>query len=165
MVTYYNRIDKYWDDWEVGDKVITQGLTITESHIVNWASLSGDWFPLHMDEEFANNSPIGTRIAHGPMIFSLTTGLSLRSELGRSVAIAFLGLDRMRIITPVKPGDTIHCEVEVKEMKECRQKDRGIQSLLYHVKNQKGELVMEFELTVMLRRRSKSTRDKEKEKV
>ena len=99
MTVYYSKIDKYWEDWQVGDKVITQGLTITESHIVNWASFSGDWFPLHMDEEFAKKLPLGGRTAHGPLIFSLTTGLTLRSELGRSIAIAFLGLDRMRIFT------------------------------------------------------------------
>lgn len=153
MTLYKSRIDKYWEDWQEGDEIITQGLTVTESHIVNWASLSGDWFPIHTDEEFAKNSPLGTRIAHGPMIFSMTTGLTLRSELGRSIAIAFLGLDRMRINNPVKPGDTIHCEVKVTKMKKTKQEDRGIQTLGYEVKNHRNELVMEFEMSVMLRRK------------
>ena len=59
----------------------------------------------------------------------------------------------MRVTTPVRPGDTIHCEIEVIDMKETKQKDRGIQKLLYYVKNQKDGLVMELEMSVMLRRR------------
>lgn len=153
MTIYSGWTDKYWEDWQIGDKVITQGLTITESHIVNWASLSGDWSPLHMDKEFGKSSFFGTTIAHGPLIYSLITGLCLRSEFGRNIVVAFLGIDRMRIPNPVKPVDTIHCELEVIGMKENRKSDRGIQIWAHHVKNQKGELILEFESSFMLKRR------------
>ncbi|MDQ3010538.1 MAG: dehydratase, partial [Acidobacteriota bacterium] len=64
---------KFFEDYELNDTVISRTRTITEADIVNFAGLSGDFHELHMSEEFARNGPFGRRIAHGALIFSIST--------------------------------------------------------------------------------------------
>jgi len=146
---------KYWDDFKVGDKVMTRAVTITETHIVNWASLTGDWYPLHVDEEYSKTTQFGGRIAHGPLTFGLAIGLMGTADpnpFGDSV-VAWLGLDKLRALAPVRIGDTIHVEAEVVNKREAKRKDRGITIYKYVIKNQRDEEVMEFESSFMMHRR------------
>ena len=68
----------YFEDYEIGDSVTTQGRTITEADIVNFAALSGDWNPIHVDAEYAKGGMFGERIAHGLLGLSVATGLAAR---------------------------------------------------------------------------------------
>jgi len=97
---------KFGDDFKVGDRYHTQGLTVTETHVVGWAGLTGDFYPLHMDREHAARSQFGERLAHGPMIFALAVGLVAQAGFAGQAAIAWLGVDGMRMLAPVKIGDT-----------------------------------------------------------
>jgi len=82
-------ITRYFDDIQVGEKSVTRSRTITEADIVNFASLSGDWYPLHCDAEYAKKSPFGDRIAHGLLILSAASGLT---PLEPGPVLAFYGM-------------------------------------------------------------------------
>lgn len=144
---------KCWEDFKVGDKVTTQSITVTESHVVNWASLTGDWYPLHTDEEYAKTTQFGSRIAHGPLTFGLAVGLMAMLNPFQDSLVAWLGVDKLRAISPVRIGDTIHVEAEVINKRETKHPDRGITVYKYVVKNQQGEDVMDFEHNLMMYRR------------
>jgi 3-hydroxybutyryl-CoA dehydratase len=105
----------YFEDFKVGDVHISRGRTITEADIVNFAAFSGDWYPLHVDREYAAKSPFGERIAHGMLVLSAASGLMPLTEYA---IVAFYGMDRVRFVGPTKIGDTIHVEAEVTEKKE-----------------------------------------------
>ncbi len=128
---------KYFDDFQVGDKIITRGRTITEADIVTFSAFSGDWHPLHTDVEYAREGPFGERIAHGFLVLSVASGLLPLSEMA---IIAFYGIDKLRFVNPVKLLDTIHVEFETVE-KQGRDERGGVITFRQTVKNQKGEEV------------------------
>lgn len=132
---------------------MSQGITITDAHLVNWAGLTMDFYPLHMDEEHAKKTPFGTRIAHGPLIFAMAMGLAYIVGLYADSIIAWLGLENMRIPRPTKIGDTIRVEIEVKEKRETSKLERGIGVFTYTVKNQRDEDVMIFDCLQLMHRR------------
>ncbi len=144
---------KYGDDFTLGDVYHTQGLTVTETHVVSWAGLTGDFYPLHMDAEYAAASQFGERLAHGPMIFGLAVGLVALAGFGADSVIAWLGVDDMRMFLPVRIGDTIRVEVTVKEQTATSNPKKGIQTWLYTVLNQRDETVMSFDYKMMFHMR------------
>lgn len=136
----------YFEDYKVGEKLISPGRTITETDLILFSAFTGDWHPLHTDVEFAKKSVFGERIAHG--MLTLCVGSALVFRLGAYVAlprsfIAFYGMDQVRFTGAVKIGDTIHCEAEVVELQE---KDdlRGIIVARNVIKNQRGEDVVVY---------------------
>jgi len=126
---------KFFEDFVVGEKITTRGRTITEADIVNFAAFSGDWYPLHVDVEFAKKSPFGERIAHGLLVLSATSGLMPLMEMAIQ---AFYGMDRVRFTAPTKIGDTLHVEMEVLETKDKGELG-GVVTMQSNVKNQRGE--------------------------
>ena len=98
---------KYGDDFPLGAVYTTARITVTETHIVNWAGLTGDFYPLHMDKVYAEATAFGERLAHGPMIFALAVGLVAQAGFAEDAVIAWLGADNMRMQAPVRIGDTI----------------------------------------------------------
>ena len=144
---------KYGDDFRLGDVFDTGAVTVTETHVVNWAGLTGDFYPLHMDKEYAAATQFGQRLAHGPMIFALAVGLVALSGVGADSVIAWLGVDNMRMQRPVQIGDTIRVHVQVKEQTPTKDPKRGVQVWLYTVHNQRGETVMSFDYKMMFHMR------------
>ena len=82
----------YFDDYVVGTVTTSRGRTVTEADIVNFAGLSGDFVELHMNEEYAKRGPFGRRIAHGALIFSISTGLTVQMIPDHEAIIAFYGV-------------------------------------------------------------------------
>jgi acyl dehydratase len=144
---------KFWDDFAVGQKITSMGVTVTEAHLVNWAGLTMDFYPLHMDKEFASKTAFGERIAHGPLTFALAVGLLGRTGIAEDSVIAWLGVDNMRLPAPVKIGDTIHVEAEVTHRRETKRGDQGVTVMCYTVVNQRGETVMLFDMKFLMHRR------------
>ena len=144
----------YWEEWKIGAEFVTSARTITETDIINFAGISGDYNPLHIDEEFCRNTQFGTRIAHGPLVYSIATGLIFQLHLYDDTLIAFLGFDSLKFTKPVKIGDTIHARVEVIEKRETSKSDRGIMKRLFQVLNQNNELVQEGVQAFLLKRNS-----------
>jgi acyl dehydratase len=139
----------YFEDLEVGRRSVSGRRTLTESDIVSFAGLSGDFNPLHMDEEFARTTIFGKRIAHGLLGLSISSGLP-SSEPAWAV-MAFMGLD-WRFSKPVFIGDTVHCVSEIKRKKDGGP-DRGIVVLDRKLINQREEVVQEGSFTLLLRKR------------
>jgi acyl dehydratase len=145
---------KYGDDFSVGDVYKTAAITVTETHLVNWAGLTMDFYPLHMDKEYAAKTEFGERLAHGPLIFGMAVGLVSMAGFGGDAAVAWLGVDKMKMTAPVKIGDTIRVIVEVTDKQETSKPDKGIQTWRYTVKNQRDEPVMVFDYKMMFHMRT-----------
>ncbi|MBW7851603.1 MAG: MaoC family dehydratase N-terminal domain-containing protein [Rhodospirillales bacterium] len=144
---------KYGDDFHLGQVFTTPAITVTETHVVNWAGLTGDFYPLHMDAEYAAQTQFGERLAHGPMIFGLAVGMVALSGIGADSVIAWLGCDDMRMTGPVRIGDTIRTTVEVKEQRPTKDPKRGIQTWRYTVTNQRNEPILSFDYKMMFHMR------------
>jgi 3-hydroxybutyryl-CoA dehydratase len=147
----------YLEDFEVGQKAVSPGRTVTETDIVMFAGLSGDWDQLHTNAEFMKNSPFGQRIAHGMLTLSIATGLALRT-MGRPPieVLAFLGMDKVRLTAPVFIGDTIRVESEVVEVRPSKSSPgAGILKFKNTVKNQRDEDVATWEAALMVSMRPK----------
>lgn len=143
---------KTWEDFELGGKLVTESVTVTETHIVTFAGLTGDYYPLHMSEEYARKEGFGSRIAHGPLTFSLAVGLVGQSGVFADSIIAFLGVDEMRLLRPVRPGDTILVEVQVTDKRTTSKADRGVVKMQYAVQNQRSEPVLTAQMVFMMHR-------------
>jgi acyl dehydratase len=148
--------EKYWEDFKVGDQVTSLAITVTETHVVNWAGLTMDFYPLHMDKEYAARTPFKERIAHGPLTFALAVGLMGMTGYAKDSVSAWLGVDNMKIPAPVKIGDTIRLKAEITGMRETKDPERGFTVMLYEVVNQRGETVMTFDMKFLMHRRSES---------
>ena len=144
---------KYGDEFKIGDIYKTPAITMTETHVVNWAGLTMDFYPLHMDKEYATKTSFGERLVHGPLIFGIAVGLVSMAGIGGVAAIAWLGTDNMRMLQPVKIGDTVRVEVEVLKQRKTSKPEQGIQVWRYTVKNQRDEEVMVFDYTMMFHMR------------
>jgi len=126
---------RHFEDFQVGDKIVTRGRTVTEADIVMFAGLTGDWHPLHTDIEYARQGPFQERIAHGFLILSIASGLLPLSEIA---IIAFYGIDKLRFVAPVKLLDTIRVEFEVLDKQEKDERG-GVVTFQQTIKNQRGE--------------------------
>ena len=144
---------RYLEEFNVGDMIETAGRTVTETDIVMFAGLSGDYNPLHTDEEWAKNSPMGGRIAHGILVASIASGLRMQSRMTEGTAIALLDI-KETFLLPTRAGDTIHGRITITEVRPSKSKtDRGIVKYDCDVINQKQETVIHQEIAVMLRRK------------
>lgn len=144
---------KYWDEFKVGDKFTTGARTVTEADRTNFCGLAGIYNPLFMDQDFAEKSLFKERAVPGPLIFLIATGCWMRMGLLDGTVMAFLGLDKMRALLPVRIGDTLYSEVEFIQMRETRDVKRGIITALHKVLNQNDEVVLRYEMTYMLARK------------
>ena len=144
---------KYGDDFNVADVYTTPSITVTETHVVNWACLTMDFYPLHMDKEYAAKTQFGQRLAHGPLIFGMAVGLVSMAGFAGDSAVAWLGVDNLKMLAPVFIGDTVTVVVEVMEKNPTSKPDKGVQTWRYSVKNQRGETVMVFDYKLMFHMR------------
>jgi acyl dehydratase len=145
---------KYLEDFKVGDVLETHGRTVTEADVVNFAGLTGDIHPLHMDEVYARSTRYGRRLPHGQLIFALSLGLAERviEPLMRDSIIAFYGVDRLRFLHPVFIGDTIRLH-RIVENVQAKEKDTGLLTFADNIRNQDGELCVVYYPKYLLRRR------------
>ena len=147
----YQPRGRTFDQFELDEVITTARRTITEADIVNFAGLSGDFNPLHTDEEFAKETPFGTRIAHGMLVASIATGLANQLGVFEGTTIALLE-QTVRYRGAVLPGDTVHLELRVADKKESSKPDRGVVTFEATVKNQRGEPVIEGQWVLLMRR-------------
>lgn len=145
------------EDLKPGDKFACPGITLTEAEIIGFA-LKYDPQPFHLDTGAAEASIYGGLIASGFQVVSLCFRLFIQMGLFRTTSMGSPGIDELRWLAPVRPGDTLHTEVEVGEVKPSRSKpDRGIARLHYQAINQRGEVVTSFVVNHLLRTRAAAT--------
>lgn len=141
-------LDRYFDELEVGVRVVSRGRTITEADLVMFSAFSGDWYPLHTDKEFAAGTVFGQRIAHGMLVLSVATGLV---DMKPGVVVAFYGMDKVRFTAPTFIGDTIRVEAEVIEKSDKGM--FGVITLRQEIKNQRNEVCNTAILKVALNKK------------
>jgi len=146
--------EKTFEDFEVGEVVLTRGRTVDMGDLTAFAGLTGDHYPLHVDEEYAKGTRFGTRIAHGPLIFAFAVGLVGMSGFYGNAIVALVEVKSLRALKPVVPGDSVKVRAEVAELSTGNNPKYGTVQVNYSVRNQREEEVMSF-VQVMLARRRK----------
>ena len=141
---------RYFEEFDVGEQVVSHGRTVTEADIVAFAALTGDWNPLHCDAEYGKDTIFGERIAHGLLGLSIASGLLDRLGFITGTVEAFMGLE-WKFRGPIKIGDTIHTEAKVTRKKEMRRLGGGLIVFDVAVVNQKGETVQKGQWTVLIK--------------
>ncbi|MGH9050858.1 MAG: MaoC/PaaZ C-terminal domain-containing protein [Acidimicrobiia bacterium] len=135
-----------FDELDVGETQRTRGRTITETDIVNWCALTGDWFYPHIDKVAAERSMFGQRVAPGIMVYALGTGLGVPADA--TTILANYGADEVRYTKPTWIGDTIHLVIEVID-KVDRDANTGVVTYRWDIVNQNGETVCASKLKIL----------------
>ncbi len=142
---------RYFDEIQLGEEYESPGRTVTETDIVIFAGLSGDYNVLHTDAEFMKRSVFGERIAHGLLGLAIQAGLFTRATQAYAT-LAFVGL-RWKFKGPIKIGDTIRLKAKVLAKNEAGKPDRGLVTVQRTVLNQRDEVVQEGETDLMVERK------------
>ena len=148
---------RYFEDLQVGDSLLTHRRTVTEADIVNFGGVSGDYFYMHFDELAARNSQFGKRIAHGYFVLSAAAGLFVWHAEGP--VLANYGLDSLRFVKPVAPGDTIQVRITCKRKidKPKRKPDQPAQGVVawdVQVMNQDAALVASYDILTLVAKKA-----------
>jgi monoamine oxidase len=139
---------QYFEDYIVGTLRVTSGRTITEADVVIHAGHTGDYFPHHVDAEFARQTSFGQRIAHGTMTFAIGIGLTANDI--NPVAFTY-GYDRLRFPKPVFIGDTLRTRITIKHKEnDLKRKSLGRVIEVCEVLNQRDEVVLYCEHILMV---------------
>ena len=152
MNEQYQQRGLFLEDFEIGRAYVSPARTVTEADVVNFAGISGDFNPLHMDEEFARQGPFGKRIAHGALGFIISTGLSNQMGIYEGTTIAFMECT-VKYPAPLCIGDTVHAVVTPTETRHSSKPGKGILKQSLRLVNQNGTTVMESDQVLMMKSR------------
>jgi acyl dehydratase len=144
---------KYLEDLTAGDVFTSAARTITESDVVAFAGLSGDFNPIHTDVEFAKETPYGQRVVYGLLGLSMLTGLLDRTGLFSGSAIAMLGIRDWTFTAPLFVGDTIRFRLTIADVRRARSGDRGVVQRYFELMNQRNEVVQKGHIDLLVRAR------------
>lgn len=145
----------YFEDFEPGRRFKTAGKTVSEAEILEFA-LKYDPQPFHMDAEAAKATIYGGLIASGIQTLAVTLRLAVQHGILSDSSLGSPGIEELRWFKPVRPGDTLHTEVEVLEVRPSQSKpDRGVVILKWDCVNQAGETVMTFRSPQMVKARAR----------
>jgi 3-hydroxybutyryl-CoA dehydratase len=141
----------FFEEYEVGQSITSQGRTVTEADVVAFAALSGDWNPMHTDAEFAANHPFGQRVAHGLLVLSIASGLAIRLGFMEETVLAFREMGEWKFSLPVFFGDTVRVQATVTETKPMPRLGGGLVTLKVQVLNQDDKVVQRGTWGVLVR--------------
>ncbi len=136
----YRPRGRYFEEFQVGDVVVSAGRTITETDVVNFAALSGDYNQIHVDAEFARNTHFGRRVAHGLLVLSIGAGLADQTGFIEGTVLAFRELT-WKFSRPVFFDDTVHLKAKVTELKPLARLGGGTVILKVSIINQNDQVV------------------------
>lgn len=139
--TLQARTGLYFEEFEVGQSIISPGRTITEADVVGFAALSGDWNAMHTDAEYSSDHPFGQRVAHGLLGLSIASGLAMRLGILEETALAFREIGSWKFSLPIFFGDTIRVQVTVTGTKPMRRIGGGLVTLKVEILNQDDKVV------------------------
>ncbi len=150
------KIGKYFEELNVGDKWVSQGRAVSAADILIYAGIGGDYYEIHMNDEYARGHGFRERIAHGALSLTMTGGFLYQSIPLQQMIIANLA-GTWTNPNPVYIGDTLYDEIEIVEKRESKTKsDRGIITFRSTVKNQNGQTVVLSDVKFMWRRKPQS---------
>ena len=141
-------LNRYFDEIEVGERLVSRGRTITETDIVQWCTLTGDMYVLHTDAQYAQKSKFGQRIAPGLLVQAYAAGLGVPPDA--PAIIANYGTDSLRFTAPTFIGDTLHLESTVISKETKREGVDGVIKLSWNMVNQNGVTVMMSDLQILM---------------
>jgi acyl dehydratase len=147
------RRGKYFEEFGVGQRIVTAGRTVTEADVVGFAGLTGDYNQIHTDAEFARNTLYAQRVAHGLLGLSIASGLAVQTGVMEGTVLAFREVNEWKFSRPVFLGDTLHAELEVVSTKAIPRLGGGSVELRVSVNNQKDETVMAGRWTILMQGR------------
>lgn len=153
----YSDFHLYMDDVNVGQSWVSQARTITEADLVNFAGVSGDFNPIHMDHEFARSTPFNKPIAHGLLVVAIASGLSINCPPMRT--LAFVGIENWQFLEPVFISDTIHIRTSLVS-KEIRSRGRrALMTWQREVINQQEKILQKGTTTTLVEGRANRAND------
>ena len=141
---------KFFSEFKVGEEFKTARRTITETDVVLFSGLSGDYNPLHTDKVFAEQTPFGQRIAHGMLVTSISTGLANALGIFEGTTIALLQ-QSFSYKDPTFFGDTIHLVLRVSNVKASSKGGKGVVTFTSEIIKQDGSMVNQGEWVVLFR--------------
>ncbi len=145
--------DRYFDDFEVGERFESRGVTLSESQILDFA-LTYDPQPIHIDKIAAEASPFGGLISSGFQTLALAFRMFYQEKVINACSLGSPGMSELRWLLPVRPGDTLRTLAEITGKRPSRSRsDRGTVDFAFQVLNQKDETVMTFKSVSILARR------------
>lgn len=147
---------KHLEDFQLGEQIQTRGRTVDVVDLTLFAGLTGDMYPLHTNEEYAKGTMFGTRIAHGPLTFSIAIGQVAQHGWYADAIVALLECRSLKALAPVKPGDTISVRATVRNIVLAKPK-YGELHIDYDVINQREESVMKFDWIMLAHRKSQES--------
>jgi len=130
----------FFEEFTTGDSITSVGRTVTETDVVNFAALSGDWNLIHTDAEYARQGLFGERVAHGLLVLSIASGLAVRLGFMEDTVQAFMGLE-WEFRGPVKIGDTVRVRATIDEKKAMPRLGGGFVMFKMQILNQRDEVV------------------------
>lgn len=148
-LTYQPR-GRYFEQFEIGQQLVTAARTITESDIVNFAGMTGDFNQIHTDAEYAAKDTFGQRVAHGLLVQSIATGLAVQSGIIEGTVLAFRE-QSAKFSLPVFIGDTVHVQLEITEIKALPRLGGGNINMKYAVYNQHGKAVQRGDWVMLIK--------------
>lgn len=144
---------KYLEDFAAGQVMEFPPRTVSEDEIIAFAR-AYDPQPFHLDKEAAKQSLFGGLCASGWHTAGLMMRMLVDNMIGKYASMGSPGIDQLRWVKPVFPGDTLHLRGEVLEVKFSQSKpDRGVITTRYEMKNQNGETVLTMQGKGMYARR------------
>ncbi len=145
----------YFEEFSVGQKIVTEKRTILESDIMTFAELTGDNNRIHTDPEFSKTTVFGKQVAHGLLGLSIASGLAWRTGILDGTVIAFREITEWKFVKPVFIGDTIYVVLDVKEIKALPRIGGGSVTIALEVKNQNEEVTHRGSWTVLIMNKPK----------
>jgi 3-hydroxybutyryl-CoA dehydratase len=146
----------YFEEYEIGQTVTSPGRTATETDVVSFAALSGDWNPIHTDAAAAAQGPFGQRVVHG--LWGLSVGVALVMRLGilEETVIAFREVSHWKFSLPIFIGDTIHVQATVSDTRPVRRLGGGLVTIQVEIMNQDGKIVQQGSWVVLVKSKENS---------
>jgi acyl dehydratase len=144
---------KFLEDLSAGDTFVSAARTITESDVVAFAGLSGDFNPIHTDVQFAAETPYGQRVVYGLLGLSILTGLLDRTGLFSGSAIAMLGIRDWTFSAPLFIGDTVKFRLTIVDVRETSSGECGVVQRYFELLNQVDTVVQHGHIDLMVRAR------------
>jgi len=142
----------FFSDFEVGHNYTSQGRTITETDVVMFAGLSGDFNPLHTDQTFAEKTPFGQRIAHGMLVSAISTGQGQTLGIFEGTTLALME-QTFQYKAPVFFGDTVRLRLTVESTKASSKGGKGVVVFRSYILKQDDTVVNTGTWTVLFRDR------------
>lgn len=144
----------FYDDFKVGQVFDSPGRTVTDTDLSMFCMLSGDWHPLHSDQEYAKTTQFGRRVVGGVFGIALVTGAMSRWGIFEALVIAMLSIDSWRFAGPIYVGDTLRVRMTITGKRLTKNGSTGIIDREFEIRNQRDELIQAGRSDALIKLRS-----------